>query len=486
MRAARLQHVPVISMDPRRFRSVLLPDQYAALEELIESGRRELAGRVIWNVNSTARGGGVVELLRPLLGYARGGGVDARWVVIEGTPDFFALTKRIHNRLHGYSGDRGELGPRQRTLYEETLRWNARQLVSLIDPGDVVILHDPQTAGLVDLVARRGATVIWRCHVGRDHVNNSAHEAWNFLRPYVLGAHAYVFSRRAFVWDGLDLDKVTVISPSIDAFSPKNAEQSPAQTRAILSAAGILAHRARTAPTFVRSDGTPGRVDRRALMVQEMPLTVNDRVVLQLSRWDHLKDPLGVLRAFDRWVAPQSDAHLVLAGPSTESVADDPEGAGVLASVHRAWHRLPEQVRARVHLASLPMDDDDENAAIVNALQRHAEIVIQKSLAEGFGLTVAEAMWKSRPLVASRVGGIEEQIVDGESGLLISNPSDLESFGAGVLELLAHPRRAHRLGAAARDRVQSHFLAPDHLGSYFDLIQRLVAEEARDLVAASG
>lgn len=473
----RLEHVPITVMDPRRFKSVLRPGEYEALETLIENGRRELRGRVVWNVNSTARGGGVVELLRPLLGYSRGGGVDARWVVIGADPEFFEITKRLHNRLHGFRGDHGELGAEARTTYERALAICAAELVPLIHERDVVILHDPQTAGLVNAVARAGAAVIWRCHVGRDHVNGPAHEAWNFLRPYVWDAEAYVFSRADFVWEGLPESKITVISPSIDVFSPKNVEQTPEQSLAILAGAGIVPGTANSSATFTRSDGTPGRVDRQAQILEGQPLTREDAVVMQLSRWDHLKDPVGVMNAFALHVAPRSGAHLLLAGPSTEWVADDPEGAKVLAAVRRAFHALPGDIRARVHLASLPMDDVEENAAIVNALQRHATVVVQKSLAEGFGLTVAEAMWKSRPVVASRVGGIADQIVDGESGVLIANPRDLRATGDAVLRLLTDAALARQMGEAAHQRVREQFLAPRHLGRYFDLIQRLIGRQ---------
>jgi trehalose synthase len=156
------------------------------------------------------------------------------------------------------------------------------------------------------------------------------------------------------------------------------------------------------------------------------------------------------------------------------AVSDDPEGAAVFAEVAEAWHALPSVVRRRVHLASLPMADVEENAAIVNALQRHADVVVQKSLAEGFGLTVAEAMWKARPVVASRIGGIQDQIVDGESGVLVSDPGHLKEFGSAVSGLLSEPERASRIGAAAQARIRDHFLAPHHLARYFELIAGLV------------
>jgi trehalose synthase len=197
-------------------------------------------------------------------------------------------------------------------------------------------------------------------------------------------------------------------------------------------------------------------------------------VITQVSRWDNLKDPLGVLQSFADHVASAGPGHLVLAGPSTASVSDDPEGAAVWKSVQETWHELPREIRERVHLASLPMDDGEENAAIVNALQRHSSVVVQKSVAEGFGLTVAEAMWKSRPVVASRVGGIQDQIVDGESGVLISDPHDLRAFGEAVAGLIDDPARARQIGEAARERVVDQFLGPAHLRQYMRLFAQLI------------
>jgi trehalose synthase len=471
-----LEHVNVEAMDPLRFESMLSVGEFEALRYLIADAARGLDGRVIWNVNSTANGGGVAEMLRPLLGYCRGLGVDARWAVISADPEFFLITKRIHNRLHGFVGDGGPLGAAEHEVYDRALVANAAELVELVHPEDVVILHDPQTAGLARAVRETGATVIWRCHVGLDNANDYARGAWSFLRGYVVEAHRFVFSRGGFAWEGLPRDRITVIHPSIDAFSPKNADQSVEQSRAILSKAGIVRQYDTNPATFTRSDGTPGRVDRRAAMVQDEPLEPEDRLVVQVSRWDGLKDPLGVLGAFAQHVDAASGAHLLLAGPSTEAVADDPEGAQVLASVVDAWRALPGEVRRRVHLASLPMEDSEENAAIVNAVQRTASVVIQKSLAEGFGLTVAEAMWKKRPVVASRIGGIRDQIENGRSGVLISDPRDLKKVGEAVGGLLADREFAVRMGAAAHASVQQHFLGPQHLGRYFEVIQRLASE----------
>ena len=472
-----IRHMPLPALSPTRFRAVLDEPEYVRLQDLIVRSVVELRGRAVWSISSTGKGGGVVELLRSLLAYARGAGIDSRWLVIEGDDDFFRVTKRLHNHLHGFEGDGGPLGPEEHAFYEATIARNAEEIVPLIDPRDVVLLHDPQTAGLVDAIRATGAVAIWRAHIGLDLPNHLAREAWEFLRPYVASADGYVFSRRAFTWEGLDEDKVTIIAPSIDAFSPKNEDLSPAAVTGILCAAGVLADHGGD-PLFTRSDGTPGRVDREAVLVEETPLRPDNRVVLQVSRWDTLKDPIGVMRGFAEHVAPHCEAHLVLAGPSVEAVADDPEGRRVWQDSQAAWAQVRDDVRPRVHLASLPMGDGEENAAMVNALQRYATVVVQKSLAEGFGLTVAEAMWKGKPVVASRIGGIQEQMVDGGTGILLDDPRDLAAFGSAVVRLLNDEEASRLIGAAGRERVRAHFLGPRHLGQYFDLIHRLIGRRA--------
>ncbi len=480
---APLIHVPVAPLPPERFRE-LLGDRYEEVAEGIRRARGVFAGRAVWHVNSTGRGGGVAELLQSLLAYARGAGVDARWAVIEGDPEFFRITKRIHNHLHGSPGDGGSLGEDEREAYEATLAANAADLSGAVAPADVVFLHDPQTAGLVPAMIEAGARVVWRCHVGLDLPNELARAAWAFLRPYVEQAEAYVFSRQEFAWEGLDPDRVWVVAPSIDAFSPKNQDLEPPVVGAILHAAGLSTTDGAGTPTFLREDGTPGRVDRRAELDEDEPLSLDAKLVTQVSRWDRLKDPAGVVRSFAE--SMEDHVHLLLAGPSVAAVADDPEGAEVLTEVREQRLALAPQIRARVHLAQLPMEDPEENAAIVNAVQRRSDVVVQKSLAEGFGLTVAEAMWKARPVVASRLGGIRDQIVDGESGILVEDPSDLAAFAAAVQALLRDPARAAGLGAAARERIRERFLGTRHLIQYLDLLDRLVNHPAMARRPASG
>jgi trehalose synthase len=470
-----LTEVHLDTLPPERFRE-LIGDRFDALEQMITRARSELKGRVVWHLNSTARGGGVAEMLRSYLAYVRGAGVDVRWMVTGGSAPFFEVTKRLHNNLHGYPGDGGAMGEAERRIYQSTLAAAAGQLAHLARRGDIVFLHDPQTAGMVKPVSELGASVVWRCHVGVDKPNESVRGAWDFLRPELTGADALVFSRRRFVWEGLEGQRIWVMPPTIDAFSPKNQEMDAETVASVLGTMGLGPDGSLPPPTYRRNDGVPARVNRKAKIVQKDRLPAEAPLVAQVSRWDRLKDPVGLLVCFAEHMA-DATSHLVIAGPDVEAVDDDPEGAVVLEEVRAALGRMPDAVRARVHLVSLPMDDIDENAAMVNALQRRADIVVQKSIAEGFGLTVAEAMWKQKPVVASGVGGIQDQIVDGESGVLV-DPRDLAGVGAAIDRLLAEPARAARMGRAAQQRVMDEFLQINRLLEYFEHIEELLEAES--------
>lgn len=452
----------------------MLGERFAEIEQVAEWARENFAGRAIWHVSSTARGGGVAELLRALLPYARSAGVDVRWVVLREEPEFFAVTKRLHNHLHGDPGDGGALDADAHRLYDSVLRANIEALTPLMQSGDIVYLHDPQTAGMVSALCDNGLKVVWRCHVGVDEPNDLVRGAWDFLRPYVEQADAYIFSRREYVWDGLDERKAWFMPPVIDPFSPKNQELEPGVTAAILKQIGLVPDGLEGAPTFTRADGSPGRVEREATILQEEGVPNGSKVVAQVSRWDRLKDPHGLLEMLERHLEDPG-LHLVVVGPEAAGVADDPEGAAVYGDAAETWRRLPADVRRRAHLVSLPMRDIDENGAMVNAIQRRADVVVQKSIAEGFGLTVAEAMWKRRPLVASRVGGIQDQVVDGKTGILIDDPRDLAACAKAVERILADPEAARAMGEAGRQRVIDNYLAVFRLREYVDLLAGLIA-----------
>jgi trehalose synthase len=469
-----LREVEVQAIALDRLAVLLGPDRAEHFARTAEEARGRLAGRRVVNVNSTATGGGVAELLQTLLAYARGAGVDARWVVVEGDAGFFEITKRIHNHLYGGVGDGGSLGPAERSHYEETTERNAAGLLDVVRPGDIVVLHDPQTAALTRHLSNAGVGVVWRCHVGIDAQNEVSEQGWNFLRPYLECVDGFVFSRSQFAPPWVPPERLAVIPPSIDPFSAKNEMIEPAQVTRLLQHAGLLAgSSAGLAVSFPRRDGSRGRVNSHAdLLGTGPPPQPSVPVVLQASRWDVVKDMHGVMTGFADSVAPHTDAHLVLAGPEASGVTDDPEADGVLRDCLSAWAQLPPAMRRRVHLACVPMADGDEAAAIVNALQRHASVVVQKSLAEGFGLTVTEAMWKERPVVGSAVGGIVDQIIPGETGALV-DALDLDAYARAVRTLLDEPSLAKRMGLAGRVRVRDVFLGDRHLEQWAHLFEGL-------------
>lgn len=471
-----MQEVAIAASDPHRFAEVVGVARSDALavtaaQEAIE----RLHGRAVMNVSSTAGGGGVAEMLHVLLGYVRGMGIDARWLVIDGSTEFFALTKRIHNHLYGTSGDGGQLGEAEHRLYEAVLSPDADALAAHVRDGDIVLLHDPQTAGLAEHARRLGAKVVWRCHVGIDEQNLQSGQAWEFLRRY-LEPHVdhFVFTDARFPPAWVPKERLSIIWPSVDPFAPKNQQLDPGTIEAILSHVGIIAgHSGLT--TFTRTDGSPGRVERMCDIIRTGPPPAPDvPLVVQISRWDTMKDMVGVMRAFAEHVDSGRDVELVLAGPVVSAVADDPEGGQVLQDCWAVWRQLPHAVRARVQLVCIPMHDLEENAIIVNALQRHATIVVQKSIAEGFGLTVAEAMLKGTPVVASAVGGLVDQVIDNETGRLVHDPTDLAEFGRVVCEILDDDELRQRLGEGALARAHEMHLDDTHLRNWLDVIRSLL------------
>ena len=321
--------------------------------------------------------------------------------------------------------------------------------------GDIVILHDPQTAALARAEMPAGVSIVWRCHVGIDNQNEHSARAWAFLRPYLDGVDAFVFSRAQFAPAWVTSDRLAVIPPSIDPFSAKNELIEPDHVRRVLQDVGLLAGGG--------GDGagsrSPAATGRRGRSAPRRPARTPDRhrprpvpIVLQASRWDVMKDMPGVMIGFAEGSSRTPTRTSSSPAPNRAASPTIPRPTGscaCLASDLAAG--CPNALRRRVHLACVPMADGDEAATIVNALQRHAAVVVQKSLAEGFGLTVTEAMWKARPVVGSAVGGIVDQIVSGETGWLV-DAHDLEDYARAVRSLLDEPI-AERMGAAGRDRA---------------------------------
>jgi len=464
--------VDVPSLDIARLGSLIGPERYNRLITAAAGTRANLQRNTVWNVNSTAVGGGVAEMLRVLVGYAIALGLSARWLVISGEPEFFAITKRLHNRLHGAPGDDGPLGSAEMSWYEAAGEANGTTLMSRVRAGDVVLLHDPQTAGMAGVLKRAGVTVVWRCHIGADVTNSWTEEAWKFLRPHLADCDGFVFTRHPYVPNWIPAERVAIIPPSIDPYSPKNQDLTDEACAGILHAMGIAESPRPAPPSFTRRDGSSGTVTRRATVVSEGPLDPQEPLIVQVSRWDRLKDMSGVMSGFADFVTGRSGAQLALVGPAVTGVADDPEGDDVRRECVELWGGLSPAQRRRIRLITLPMEDIDENAAMVNALQRRATVVVQKSLAEGFGLTVAEAMWKAKAVVASSVGGIVDQVAPG-AGVLLEDPRDLGAFGDALVDLLGRPELLSQMGKSARSHVVAHFMGDEHLLRYSELIERV-------------
>jgi trehalose synthase len=363
-------------------------------------------------------GGGVAEILTRLVPLVREVGVEMRWEVIKGGEEFFGLTKRIHNALQGGAES---FSPHDWAVYEETTR---RNLEELDLDADVVFVHDPQPAGLVE--ARRGdARWVWRCHID---LSAPQDEAWRPLAASVERYDAAVFSAPQFS-RSLEIPQI-MIAPSIDPLSDKNRELAPAE------------------------------VDR---LLEGLAVPRDKPIVTQVSRFDRAKDPLGVIAAF-RLARDYNDCRLVLAGGGA---TDDPEGAEVLRAVREAAADDPD-----VHVLELPPTANLE----INALQRASTVVLQKSLKEGFGLTVSEALWKGKPVIAGAVGGIPLQITHRYSGILTHT---VEGTAFWLRQLLNSPDYARRLGENGREHVRTNFLLTRHLRDYLLLFLFLARPKER-------
>jgi trehalose synthase len=386
------------------------------IDELFLLAER-LQGTVVQNINSTAVGGGVAEILTRMIPLLKEIGVNARWDVIKGNEKFFAITKDMHNALHGADVS---ISPEELHYFEEVNGENARELEF---PGDIVFIHDPQPIVLVEKKKEIGKKWIWRCHI--DFTNPSP-EVFHFLKHYIEQYERAVFSAPAFTRP-LAIPQV-LIPPSIDPLSDKN----------------------RDLPQNV-IDG----------VLEKFEIDRDRPIITQVSRFDYLKDPLGVIEVYKQ-VKEHIDCQLVLAGGGA---TDDPEGMQVLAEVQNAAEHDPD-----IHIIFLPPSSDIE----INSLQRASTVVLQKSLKEGFGLTVAEALWKARPVIASAVGGIPLQIAHKYSGILTRS---IEGTAYYVKQLLNAPDYARELGVNGREHIKNNFLITRHIRDYLLLFISLDYQE---------
>jgi trehalose synthase len=458
-----------------------------ALRATAETFVPRLEGRTVWHVNSTAQGGGVAELLPAQIKLMRDLGVDTRWLVMRtNRPEFFALTKRIHNMIHGAMQQEFTAG--DRALYEEVSRANAEALLQYVRPYDVLLVHDPQPLGAGARVKRRHPDIraVWRCHIGLEEDLPVTRAAWDFLRPYASVYDQAVFSVGEYVPKFL-ADRASVIHPSLDPLGHKNRELSLHKLVGILSDAGLTEpHWPLLAPPWpegarrLQADGTW----EPATTPEDIGLLARP-IITQVSRWDKLKGFEPLMEAFRALKLglvsrPAHDVRhrrrlelvrLVLAGPEPSSIQDDPEGLVVLNSLCKRYLAFEPDVREDVALLALPMGSRKANALMVNALQSSSDIVAQNSLREGFGLTVAEAMWKGKPVLGSaRACGVRLQVRDGVDGVLVADPEDAEEIAEAMHGMLADEDQLEAWGSTAQRRVYDEFLIFEELHRWLELL----------------
>jgi trehalose synthase len=450
-----------------------------------------LRDRTVWMVSSTAHGGGVAEMLPGMVTHLNELGITTAWAVIDADSEFFPLTKRLHNLIHGHGTPASS--EHDRAVFEATNRANAIQLRSWMRGGDLLIVHDPQPMPLAGMLRHdHELTCIWRCHIGLDERNHATKTAWRFLRPYAAAYDHAVFSAPEYVPSYFD-GRCSIIYPSLDPLSEKNRPLD--DVGAILERAGLVRARGPGAePPFpfvvqrLQGDGRLGagtEPDDLGLLARP--------IVTQVSRWDRLKGFLPLMHGFALLKQqllrnpPAEEAvrrglqlvRLVLAGPEPSSIADDPEARGVFEELCAAWLALDERTRGDIALIALPMGDAAQNGVIVNALQRAATIIVQNSLREGFGLTITEAMWKARPVLSnSQACGPRQQVRGGVDGEMISDPHDVAAIARALARMLADPEQLERWGRNAQRRAHDHFLIYTQLRRWLRLFGMVPAARA--------
>jgi len=390
----------------------------ASVVERIREKSENLRRRRVTHINSTAFGGGVAEILHSLVPLMRSVGIDARWLVIEGSEEFFNVTKSFHNALQGNKNLR--LTEEMKRLYLKTNEENARS--TDLSSFDYVIVHDPQPAALIEFYEKKQPW-IWRCHIDLSDPNG---EFWEFLRQYVQKYDRYVFHLPEYIRPDLDQKKTTIMPPSIDPLSEKNVE---------LSESEIL-------KTLERFDIDPDRP-----------------IITQVARFDPWKGVFDVIDVYKKVKEKIPKVQLLLVGIMA---SDDPEG---WVYYEKTLRRIGEDYDIKV-LTNLV----GVHAREVNAFQRASDVVLQMSIREGFGLTVTEAMWKGKPVVGRAVGGIKFQVIDGRTGFLVNS---VEEAAKKTLYLLEHPKEAKRLGLNGRERVRENFIITKHLERYLDLLSSI-------------
>jgi trehalose synthase len=464
----------------------------AELRAESEHIKRHAENRTLWMVNSTEKGGGVAEMLPTIVALLRDLGIATEWAVLESDdPAFFDLTKRLHNMIHG-AGEAG-LDGSDRELYERVNRENARQFARMLKPGDVVIVHDPQPMALGGYVRELvDVHAFWRCHIGLDEENAATRDAWAFLEPYADPYLHAIFSAPEYIPPYL-AGRATVIYPAINPLSLKNRPLHLRQVVEVLSNAQLASVPGPVVPPAFEHGAErlqPNGTFAQATFPEDFGL-LNRPIITQISRWDYLKGFVPLLRAFadmkqrlakngNEGLTPAQArrlrlSRLVLAGPDPASVADDPEATSVLDELTQIYAGLAPSVQDDIGVITLPMADTNQNALMVNVLQRCSTVVVQNSLREGFGLTISEAMWKAVPVLSNtRACGPRQQVRDGLDGVLVEDPEDADQLREAIVSMLADTHRLDLWGNSAQRRVHRDFMVYRQLANWMRLVPTFI------------
>jgi trehalose synthase len=439
-------------------------------------------------VNSTAKGGGVAEMLPRLISIMQELGIDVRWAVINSDQEpFFQLTKRIHNLIHGDGRAGTEFTAEDRQIYETVNRINAEAFKPHLGPDDLLFVHDPQPLPLGQMLARElGVPTVWRCHIGLDKRNAETRAVWRFLRPYLDGYQHAVFSIPEYV-PGFVKEHSSIIYPALDPLSHKNRHLQTQKVVGVLCNSGLQKAEHPLVTEDYQHQVKRVTANGEAVVPRDLGLLFRP-VITQISRWDRLKGWLPLMEGFvrmkrsfretrrellDERFANRIDlCRLVLAGPDPASIADDPEGLEVFEQICSTYRDLDAALREEIVILELPMQSLRENALIVNALQRCSSIVVQNSLREGFGLTVSEAMWKGVAVLGSSACGIRLQVRHGVDGLLTEDANSAEEIATNLRTMIARPRERDMMGRNAQRRVYDEFLVFRQVTRYLDLFRR--------------
>jgi len=477
------------------------------LKRMQEPEIEKLKKTRVWVINSTSGGGGVAELLPRIMAPLRELNITIEWLTMStfDEPEFFLITKKIHNFIHGQNPSNVslEFSQKEKEIFEKVNRKNAQDFIErFLKPGDIVAIHDPQPIGMITEIRKRYSTkevpCVWRCHIGYEHETQETKSAWNFIKEYVVQYDYTVFTAPEYIPSYAPNPRV--ITPSIQPTDLKNKFLSFPDTKLILAKCGLInvdkkyltEEEKYKYKVKIFKCGEPLAIPVEEAAPEEFGI-LDRPLILQISRWDKLKGFSELIDAFadlkqhpekyiDRkhekskeWLRYIERLGLVLAGPDASKIDDDPEALAVIRELMDKTCTLPSKIRESMLLLSLPLEVRWQNSLIVNALRSLAEINVQNSIREGFGLTLAEAMWKQKPCIATDVCGLRQQLRDKIDGLIVKDPCNPENLAKAFGELIQGGyEKREEYAKNAKKRIIDKFLVYSHITKYCDILREML------------